>query len=113
MDWMKLSGRVEVLGIQEIPQQNAAIVDIQFDDFQHNADYFGTPISKDKKSPPEPKVGSPTFYDDLQKAATEQVNVKSYSGKGVGTLKHYTDGRWVLTDIDFNFLRLNANLEIQ
>lgn len=113
LDWTKISGKAEVLGIQEIPQQNSAIVDIRFEDFRHNADQAGTPIAKNKKTPPEPKVGSPNFSDDAYKFVTQQTHVTSYSGKGVGTLKHYNDGRWVLTGINFNLISLNANLEIQ
>ncbi len=113
LDWTKVGGKAEVLGIQEIPQQNAAIVDIRFDDFRYNADQAGTPVAKDKKSPPEPRVGSPTFNDDMYKAVTQMVHTASYSGKGAGTLKHYNDGRWVLTEINFNFMRVSSNLEIQ
>ncbi|MGI8639824.1 MAG: hypothetical protein ACR2MG_07700 [Pyrinomonadaceae bacterium] len=113
LDWTKVGGKATVLGIQETPQQNAAIVDIRFDDFRYNADQAGTPIAKDKKSPLVPSVGSPNFSDEMYKAVTQMVHVASYSGKGVGTLKHYNDGRWVLTEINFDFMRLSPNLEIQ
>jgi len=113
LDWTKVGGRAEVLGIQEIPQQNAAMVDIRFDNFQHNADQSGTPIAKDKKSPTAPGVRSPNFSDEMYKAVTQMVHVESYSGKGVGTLKYYNDGRWVLTEINFNLIRVSPNLEIQ
>ncbi len=113
LDWTKVGGKAEVLGIQEIPQQNAAIVDIRFDDFRYNADQSRTPIAKDKKSPPPPSAGSPNFSSEMYKAVTQMVRVERYSGKGVGTLTHYNDGRWVLTEINFNLIRLTSNLEIQ
>lgn len=113
LDWTKVGGRVEVSGIQEIPQQNAAIVDIRFDDFRHNADQAGTPVAKDKKSPQAPNVGSSNWSDDMYKAVTQMVHTTSYTGKGVGTLKHYNDGRWVLTEINFNMITMSPNLEIQ
>jgi len=113
LDWTKVGGKAEVLGIQENPQQNSAVVDIRFDNFQFNADQSSTPVAKDKKSPPKPSVGSSNFSDELYKAVTQMVHVERYSGKGVGKLKHYNDGRWVLTEINFNFINVNANLEIQ
>jgi len=113
LDWTKVGGRATVLGIQETPQQNAAIVDIRFDDFRYNADQAGTPVAKDKKSPSKPSVSSPNFSDELYKAVTQMVHVASYSGKGVGTLKYYNDGRWVLTEINFDLMRVCPNLEIQ
>lgn len=113
LDWTKVGGKAEVLGIQEIPQQNAATVDIRFDDFRHNADQAGIPIAKDKKSPPEPNVSSPNFSEEAYKAVTQIVHIASYSGKGVGRLKRYNDGRWVLTEINFNFVTVNANLDVQ
>lgn len=88
-----IGGKVEVLGIQETPQQNAATVDVRFDGFRYNADEAGIPVAKDKKSPPEPNVKSTTFNEDMYKAVTQMVHTASYSGKGTGTLKHYNDGR--------------------
>lgn len=38
LDWTQKGGRAIVLGIQELPQENAARADIRFDGFQYNSD---------------------------------------------------------------------------
>jgi hypothetical protein len=108
-----MGGGATVLGIQELPQENAARADIRFDGFQYNADGAGSPVSKDKKTPPKPNVNDPRFYEKMLKHGLEATQVKRFSGKGVGILKHYSDGRWVLTEVHFDFVGVNANIEIR
>jgi hypothetical protein len=64
------SGNVTVTGIQEIPQENAAKVDVTFSNFKFKT----TGI-----------MGG-------------QVE-RNYSGPGVAVFTHYNDGRWVLTKV--------------
>jgi hypothetical protein len=101
------------MGIQELPQQNAAKADIRFEGFQYNSTDMGTPVSKNQATPPKPDINSPSYWSDAAKYTTQQVRVMSYSGEGVGILKHYNDGRWVLTGVQFNFVGVNGNIQIQ
>jgi hypothetical protein len=111
LDWTRTGGGAKVLGIQEIPQENSAKADIQFNNFEYMADSVGSPVSKDKKVKPIPKDRLPTPEE-----YAEQLNrprEKSYSGSGVAILKHYNDGRWVLTEVHFNFDGIKTNIQIQ
>jgi len=113
LDWTRKGGGATVLGIQELPQENAARADIRFDGFQYNANGAGTPMSKDKKGPAEPAMNDPDYYRKMAEYGLGQMQVKKYSGKGVGILKHYNDGRWVLTEVHFDFDGVKAEIEIQ
>lgn len=113
LDWTKKGGSATVSGIQDLPQENAARVDIQFNNFQYNADSVGNPISKNQASPTKPDVNSSDFYDQVYKYGTQQTDVKNYSGQGVGVLRHYNDGRWMLTEVSFSVVSLNANEEVK
>jgi hypothetical protein len=64
------SGDVTVTGIQEIPQENAAKVDVTFSNFK----FKSTGIMGGKVE-------------------------RNYSGPGVAVFTHYNDGRWVLTKV--------------
>jgi hypothetical protein len=107
LDWTRKGGRAVVLGIQELPQENAARADIRFEQFQYATDHYGQPISASKQAKPLPKDRLPS-PDEL----FGQPKVVAYSGKGVGVLKHYPDGRWVLAEVHFNLVGVNSNIEI-
>jgi hypothetical protein len=113
LDRTKKGGRAAVSGVQELPQENTARADIRFDGFQFNADMYGTPISKDKKTPPEPAIKDPKFYEKMYQNRAGQTRIETYSGQGTATLKHYNDGRWVLTGVQFGMNGTNANVEIR
>lgn len=66
----KISGSVKVLGVQEIPAQNAARADIRFDNLNYTSRGAGI-----------------TFHQPI------------YSGSGSATLSRYNDGRWVLNTV--------------
>lgn len=112
LDWTRKGGGARVIGIQEVPQENMAKADIRFEEFQYNSDGLGTPVSKNQLPPREPDINSPSFYEDMAKYSTQKVKVTSYSGAGVGVLKHYNDGRWVLTGVQFSVFGVNGNVEI-
>jgi hypothetical protein len=113
LDWTYKGGRATVLGIRELPQENAARVDVRFDDFQFNADSYGTPVGKDKKTPAEPDISDPKFYEKMYQNRAGQIHVERYSGQGMATLTHYSDGRWVLTGVQFGTNGTKANIEIR
>ncbi len=113
LDWTRKGGGATVSGIQELPQENAARADIRFDGFQYNADGAGTPVSKDKQGPPKPAINDPAYYRKMAEYGLGQTQVKMYSGTGIGILKHYNDGRWMLTEVHFDFEGVRANIEIQ
>lgn len=110
LDFTKKGGTIKVNGVREM--DNAAQVDLQFDGFQYNADMMGAPISKNQAGPKQPDPKSSDFYSDLAKFGTEQVGTKNYSGQGTATIMKYNDGRAVLTKVQFNFVEVNANVEI-
>jgi predicted nucleic acid-binding Zn ribbon protein len=112
LDWTRKGGRANVLGIQETPD-NSAKADIQYAGFQYNADSVGSPVSKDKKAPPEPSINDPDFYNKMAQYGLGQTQVKTYSGRGVAILKHYNDGRWVLTEVQFDFVGVTSTIEVQ
>ena len=75
-------GQVKVNGVREIPQQNAAMVDLTITNFVYNL----------------PKNDAITAY-----AMGPGGGQRTYSGKATATFIHYTDGRWVLNRIDAPF----------
>ena len=104
IDWTRKGGSVTVSGVQEFPGQNEARADLQFN-LQYNADFMGIPRQKNETTPP----GNPAVVY-IPPSATRSV--ANYSGPGAATIKHYSDGRWVLTQIDFNFKQLTMNIQI-
>jgi hypothetical protein len=113
LDWTRKGGGATVLGIQELPQENAARADIRFNDFQYNSDTLGNPVSKDKKTPPNPDIGDPNYTRKRLQHANNATLVRRFSGKGVGILKRYNDGRWMLTEVHFDWVGVSRNIEIQ
>jgi hypothetical protein len=98
-DW-RLGGSVSVRGIQEIPQQNAAVADLQFNDFQYGVTTEGGLVrAKDfnPKSMPKDQSRLPTMEEMFpQRKAT-------YSKDGKAILSRYNDGRWVLKEVRWGF----------
>ena len=103
VDWTQTGGSVTVVGVREVPGQNEATADLQFNNFQYNADFMKTPRPKSERTP----AGNPAVVY-IPPSATR--NVLSYSGSGVASMTHYTDGRWVLTRIDFNFVQITSTV---
>lgn len=68
-----------VTGIQEVPQNNTATVNVMFSDFHF--------------------LRTEEVYDDQQKGFRQGQVPKTYSGPGIANFTHYNDGRWVLTKV--------------
>lgn len=112
VDWTRMAGTVQVIGVQENPTANEALVDVRFNGFQYKANFLGIPLPKTAQQPRQPDVKSPTFYQEMATWPSRQVFPASYTGGGRATIKRYNDGRWMLTSVEFNFQQLNANLPI-
>ena len=94
-DW-RVGGSVSVKGIQEIPQQNAAVADLQFEQFEYGTTNEGGLVkAKDFKPKPMPKDRSrmPTMEEMFPQRKA------SYSKDGKAILARYNDGRWVLKEV--------------
>jgi hypothetical protein len=69
----------KVTGIQEVPQENVAIVNVRFS----NVHFTRTEM----------------VFDDQRKGFYEGPVPKTYSGPGIANFTHYNDGRWVMTKV--------------
>src|SRR5260370_1172777 len=96
--WTQTGGSVTVVGVREVPGQNEATADLQFNNFQYNADFMNVPKPKGERTP----SGNPAV-NYIPPSASR--NVLNYSGQGVASITHYTDSRWVLTRLDFTFMQ--------
>jgi hypothetical protein len=110
---LRVSGSINVDGIQELPQENAARADLRFVNFQYKSDMAGSPVSSEKKAPEKPEVNDPNFYDKMYKYGTQQVQTRNYSGQGFAVLKHYSDGRWVLKEVHWEFNGWVGNVDMR
>lgn len=94
-DW-RVGGSVSVKGVREIPQQNAAIADLQFEQFEYGTTNEGGLVkAKDFKPKPMPKDRSrmPT----MEEMFPQRKAIYSKDGKAI--LERYNDGRWVLKEV--------------
>jgi hypothetical protein len=110
---LRVGGNIGVEGIQELPQENAARADLRFANFQYKSDTAGTPVSSDRRAPEKPEINDPNFYDKMYKYGTQQVQTRNYSGQGFAILKHYSDGRWVLKEVHWEFNGWSGNVDIK
>lgn len=107
----RLGGRVSVKGVQELPQQNAAVADLQFDNFEYGITNEGGLI-KAKDFAPKSMPKDHTNYPTMEEMFPQRKI--SYSQDGKATLSHYTDGRWVLKDVRWGLdTGINGNVEIR
>lgn len=51
LGWTRKGGRVEVVGVQEIPNEKSARPDIRFEAFQYNSDHMGRQFPTRKNYP--------------------------------------------------------------
>lgn len=94
----RLSGSVRVKGIQELPQQNSAVADLQFEQFEYPVSFEGGLLrAKDFKVP---KPSGAAIPPPGEMFPPRKV---SYSKDGRATLSKYTDGRWVLKSVSWGF----------
>lgn len=94
-DW-RLGGSVRVKGVQELPQQNAAVADLQFDNFEYGVTNEGG-LVKAKDFAPKPMPKDQSSLPSMEEMFPQRKII--YSKDGKATLSHYTDGRWVLKEV--------------
>lgn len=107
-DWW-MGGSVSVKGIQEIPQQNAAIADLQLNNFEYGVTFEGGLLKK-KDFKPRKASGDAIPHPD-EMFPHRKV---TYSKDGKATLSKYNDGRWVLKAVNWGFdSGVKGNVEIR
>ena len=84
-------GSIIVEGIRELPNENAATADLRFSNWVCSTIYEG---GLSKETPP------PVTKDAYgMPSSTFGLRLKTYNMRGLAVLKHYTDGRWVLSEV--------------
>ena len=114
----RLGGAIKVSGIREIPNQNAAIADLQFDAFQYATDNEGGRLVEASKYKPPPDVSRRDPTAPLP--SMEEMfppRKQTYNGQGAASLVKYSDGRWVLKEVrwggGFNVFTVTGATEIR
>lgn len=104
----RLGGSVSVKGIHEVPEQNAAVADLSFNQFEYAATYQGVLVEASKYQSPKPinpgEIPSMEGMFPARKA--------SYSGQGKAYLKKYNDGRWILEEVSWGGFSLTGSTEL-
>lgn len=112
---LRLDGSISVEGIQEVPQQNAAVADVSFSNFKYGRNFHQQPVSISQyKQGAGRKTGS--YWKDTYNE-TMKPQTATYSGRGNAVLKRYNDGRWVLKEVrwgnGFDGLGWNGTVEVR
>lgn len=110
-DW-RIGGTVSVRGIQEIPQQNSAIADLQFNAFEFAVNGTDQMIRAKDFKPPKKSGDVIPSYEEM--FPPKKI---TYSKQGKATLTKYNDGRWVLKQVNWHdgiaCCGVTGNLEIR
>jgi hypothetical protein len=102
-------GNINVEGVQELPNQNAATADLRFVNWICSTTYEGG-LSKQK--PP------PVTYDRYgMPSSVFGLRLVTYNTSGLAVLKRYNDGRWVLKEVrvgnGFNAVTISGTQEVR
>ena len=102
-------GEINVEGVQELPNQNAATADLRFVNWICSTTYEG---GLSKQRPP------PITYDRYgMPSSTFGLRLKTYNTAGLAVLKRYNDGRWVLKKVrigsGFNTVTVSGTMEVR
>lgn len=104
-----MGGSVSVTGIQEIPQQNAAVADLRFNGFEYGVTFEGQLLRTKDFKPPK-KSGQAIPPPEEMFPPRKVI----YSKDGKATLAKYNDGRWVLRQVHWGFdTGVKGNVEIK
>jgi hypothetical protein len=102
-------GDINVEGVQELPNQNAATADLRFVNWVCTT-VNGGGLSKQK--PP------PLTHDQFGMPSTAfGPKLVTYNVRGLAILKHYNDGRWVLKEVHmgsgFDTVSISGTAEVR
>jgi len=102
-------GSINVEGVQELPNQNAATADLRFSNWVCSTTYEG---GLSKQAPP------PVTHDRYgMPSSTFGLRLRTYNTPGLAVLKRYNDGRWVLKEVrvgsGFNTVTISGTQEIR
>lgn len=100
LDEFRFSGSVRVSGIQEQPAQNTAIADLQFDVFEYATSFEGNLLKK-KNFNPKPLPQDKTRLPSPEEMFPPKRTIYSKDGRAI--LARYTDGRWILKEVRWDF----------
>lgn len=95
-DW-RLGGSVSVRGIQELPQQNSAVADLQFNAFEFGVNGTDQLLKAKDFKPPKRSGQLIPSYEEM--FPPKKI---TYSKQGKATLTKYNDGRWVLKQVNWH-----------
>jgi hypothetical protein len=102
-------GQINVEGVQELPNENAATADLRFVNWVCSTTYEG---GLSKQTPP------PVTYDRFgMPSSTFGLRLRTYNTSGLAVLKRYNDGRWVLKEVrvgqGFNTITISGTYEVR
>jgi hypothetical protein len=102
-------GEIEVDGVRELPNENAATADLRFVNWVCTTTAEG---GLSKQSPP------PVTRDQFGMPSTVfGPRLRTYNVRGQAVLKHYTNGRWVLTEVrvgsGFNTVTVSGSVVVR
>lgn len=102
-------GEIEVDGVRELPNENAATADLRFVNWVCTTTAEG---GLSKQSPP------PVTRDQFGMPSTVfGPRLRTYNVRGQAVLKHYTDGRWMLTEVrvgsGFNTVTVSGSVVVR
>jgi hypothetical protein len=102
-------GNINVEGVQELPNQNAATADLRFVNWVCSTTYEG---GLSKQNPP------PVTYDRYgMPSSAFGLRLRTYNTTGLAVLKRYNDGRWVLKEVrvgsGFNTITITGTAEVR
>lgn len=95
-DW-RMGGSVSVTGIREIPQQNSAIADLQFNSFEFAVNGTDQMLKAKDFKPPKKSGEMIPSYEEM--FPPKKI---TYSKQGKASLTKYNDGRWVLKSVNWH-----------
>ena len=109
----RLSGQIKVSGVREIPKENSAVADLQFENFEYVTDLEGAHlIEAAKYKPPNRSQRNPT---DPLPSMDEMFPPRKqvFNNQGTATLTKYNDGHWDLKEVRWGGYFVSGTIEIQ
>lgn len=109
----RLGGNIKVSGIREVPKENTATADLQFEGFEFATDLEGGHlIEAAKYKPSDTKQRNPT---DPLPSMDEMFPPRKqvFNNQGTAILTKYNDDRWVLKEVRWGGYSVMGTIEVQ